>query len=388
MRNRFESTLKKLSSIHSAKGTAISFYYFPQSPKDKSHRDDVILLKDLIRDTRKRLESEKKREAISDIERISTLVEQWVRNGETPKAVFASKEHGIFETLDLPDVDGETKIHVNSRFHLRPLSEASAKNGRYLVALADRVSIRFERYQGGELQEVDRIDSDIPRKARTDGFGGYDAGHNERHVENWEMRHFKEMADKLKVRCEGDSFEGVLIICRSEVRSEIEPHLHTYVTDKLLGFIDSDPAMTSRDRVRDEVDRQINEQRDSEQEALVREVVGEAQRNGRGALGLRNVLLALERGEVQTVLLGEGFTAHVAECTNCGHLDTRTAPECVLCSQPVREISDVADLLVSRALGASLDVEFVSDDGFARAGNIGALLRFRADQSTSAKLAS
>lgn len=388
MRNRFQSTLKQLSSIHSPTGTAISFYYFPQTPQNKAHREDAILLKDLIRDTRKRLEGEGKRAALPDLERISSTAEEWARNGGTPKALFACAEHGMFESTDLPEFDGETAIHVNSRFHLRPLSEAGANDGVYLVVAADRVSIRFERYERGELKEFDRIDSDIPRKARTDGFGGYDAGHKERHVENWEMRHFKEMADKLMQLCEGDSFQGVLILCRNEIRPQIEPHLHAHVREKLLGFVDIDPAMASEERIREEIDRRIEEQRTSEQEALLREMVGEAQRNGRGALGLRNVLLAFERGEVQTVLIGDELTAHAIECTNCGHLDTRTAKQCALCSQPVREISDVADVLVSRALGAGIDVAFVKDDDLARAGNIGALLRFRADQNTPAKLAS
>jgi peptide chain release factor subunit 1 len=202
------------------------------------------------------------------------------------------------------------------------------------------------------------------------------------------MRHFKEMADKLKQLCDSESFDGIAIVCRSEIRPQIEPHLHAYVKEKLLGFIDIDRAMASEDRIRNEVDRRLDEQWLDEQEALVREVVGEAQRNGRGALGLRNVLLAFERGEVQTVVIGKGLSAHAIECTNCGHLDTRTAKRCALCSQPVQEIPDVGDVLVSRALGAGIDVAFIDDDAFARAGNIGALLRFRSDQSTSAKLAS
>jgi peptide subunit release factor 1 (eRF1) len=387
MRNRFESTLKELSSIHSANGTATSFYFFPQTPQNKAHREETIRLKDLIRDCRKRLEGEGKREALADLDRISGLADQWARNGGLPKAVFVCSELGLFKTIDLPDVSGNTAIHINSRFHLRPLSEAGAKGGAYIVVPADRVTIRFERYENGTLKEFDRIDSDIPRKTRTDGFWGYDAGHKERHVENWEMRHFKEMADKLKQLCEKDSYDGVLILCRSEIRPEIEPHLHTYVREKLLGFAELDPGMTSDDRVREEIDRRIEEHREAEQQAIVREVVGEAQRNGRGALGLRNVLLALERGEVQTVLIGNGFAAHVTECTNCSHLDTRTAKRCALCSQPVREIPDIADVLVSRALGARIDVAFIDDERFARAGNIGALLRFRADQSTTAKLA-
>jgi len=387
MRNRFESMLKRLSSVHSSNGLAISFYYYPRTPQNRAHREQTILLKDMIRETRQRLEREGKRGALADLERLSQLAEQWAHDGGA-KALFACQESGIFEVIDLPDTEGETTIYVNSRFHLRPLSEVGANDAAYLVVAADRVTARFDRYEGGALKEFDRIESDIPRKARTDGFGGYEAGHKERHVGNWEMKHFKEVADKLRQLCEGDSFAGVLIVCRSEVRPEIEPHLHSYVSDKLLGFIDSDPAMTSAEQLRDEIERLIHEKRNSEQQGLVREVIGEAQRNGRGKIGLRNVLLALEQGEVQTVLLDSGLAATLVECTNCGHLDTRAAQQCAFCSQAVREISDVADLIVSRALAASIDVAFVDDEEFARAGNIAALLRFRADQNTTAKLAS
>jgi len=75
MRNRFQSTLKQLSSIHSAKSTAISFYYFPQTPRNKAHREDAILIKDLLRDTRKRLEAKGKRAALPELERISSTAE-------------------------------------------------------------------------------------------------------------------------------------------------------------------------------------------------------------------------------------------------------------------------------------------------------------------------
>lgn len=387
MPNRYQSALKQLSPVHSARGCAISLYYFPQAPQNTAHRDDAILLKDIIRDTRKKLEAEGKREAAADIERLSALAEQWARDGKSPHAVFACAEHGIFDEMELSGQEGETKLHINSRFHLGPLAEASRTDGQYLVVLADSVRVRFVRYAGGQLETIDSIESDIPRKGKSDGFGGYDAGHNERHVENWEMRHFKEMADTMQQLCERDLFEGALIACLGEHRPEIEPHLHAYVTDRLLGFIEGDPANLPEDKLRDEVERAIAERRTNRQQALISEVMGEAKRNGRGTVGLKNVLSSIERGEVQTLLLGKGFDARAIECTHCGHLDTRSASECPLCQQPVREVEDLGDALVSKAAGASIEVVFLEDEGFAKAGNIGALLRFRADQNTSAKLA-
>jgi peptide chain release factor subunit 1 len=387
MRNRFEQVLKRLSGVHSDSQSAITFYYFPKTPQNKAHREQAIFLKDLIRDAKKRIESSANRQSLNDIERLSTRCETLARDGYQPLAIFGCAERGIWEEVPLPGASGDTALHINSRFHLRPLAMASTNANGTLVILADRTKVRFVKYSDGSFDEFDSIDSDLPRKARTDGFGGYDAGHKERHVENWEMRHFKEAADKMKQLCERDSFDSLVIACRAEVRPEIEPHLHSYVAGKLLGYIEGDPSMLGDDRLREQVKKLRAERANGEKQGIVRDVVGEAKRNGRGTLGLRNVLTSLERGEIQMLLIGKDFDAHAIECTNCGHLDARDGTSCPLCSQPVREIEDIADLLTARAINMNVGIQFVDDDDFRRAGNIGALLRFRADQNTPAKMA-
>ena len=386
MRNAAKSLLNKLSSVRSTNGCAVSFYFYPRRPQNKAHSEDRILLKDLFRNAKKQAEAEGKQAAVNDLNKLEDFSDRLAQTASTPIAVFACAEHDIWEQVELPGSRGESRVVVNGRFHLRPLAEL--RDRQILVALADRVKVRFVRQNSRGLEQFDSIDSELPRKARTDGFGGYDAGHKERHVGHWEMYHFKEMADRLKQLCESDSFDGVAIVCRAEIRPEIEPHLHSYVSDKLLGFIDNDPAMLSEEELRDEVSRLVQERESGEQQALVREVVGEAQRNARGSLGLKSVLESLERGEVQALVIGEGFSATISECVNCGHLDTRTASACALCNQQTREIDDVVDALTTNAMRSSLEIIFVNDPDFRRAGNIGALLRFRADQNTPAKLAS
>src|SRR5262249_23757000 len=117
-------------------------------------------------------------------------------------------------------------------------------------------------------------------------------------------------------------------------------------------------------------------------------VLGEAQRNARGAIGLRHVLTALERQEVQTLVVSRDFTGEAVECANCRHLDTRMVRNCALCGQETRELSDVSDALVDLALRNGADIMFVDGESDLRkSGGIGALLRYRADQNTSKKIA-
>jgi peptide chain release factor subunit 1 len=180
-----------------------------------------------------------------------------------------------------------------------------------------------------------------------------------------------------------------MIGCRDDVWPEIESQLHPYVRQRLSGRFSADPATVTVSAIREQVAPLLAERRASEREALVREVLGEAQRNGRGVTGLRNVLLSLERGEIQTLLLPQGFTAPGVECRNCGHLDSRTSRLCDVCGRETTERENLVDALVSRAISnGSVEIVPISGNGdFERAGNIAALLRFRADQNTAQKLA-
>jgi peptide subunit release factor 1 (eRF1) len=226
------------------------------------------------------------------------------------------------------------------------------------------------------------------RKPRSDGFGGYEAGHRERHIENQVMQQFKQFAESLLLLHNREKFEALLIGCHDEAWPEIEPHLHSSLKQKLQGRFLIDPAAASAEEVREQAERILAETALSEKEALVREVLGEAQRNARGAVGLRHVLNALERQEVQTLLIGRGLKAEAVECTNCRHLDTRMVKNCAVCGHETREMSDVSDALVDLALRNGADIQFIDDaPELEKNGRVGALLRFRADQNTAEKLA-
>jgi peptide subunit release factor 1 (eRF1) len=185
-----------------------------------------------------------------------------------------------------------------------------------------------------------------------------------------------------------DRFESLLIGCRDDAWVELEPSLHPYVKQKLLGRFLVDPVAATAEEVREQANRILNQATQAAQRTLVREVIGEAHRNARGALGLRRVLTALERQEVQTLVIGSGLRAQAAECTNCRHLDTRMVQNCAVCGHAMRELNDVSDALVDLALRNGAEIRLIdADPELESAGHVGALLRFRADQNTPQRVA-
>jgi peptide subunit release factor 1 (eRF1) len=382
--------LRELAEIESPEGVAVSFYFQPTRPQNKSHRDELIRLKDLVRGAMKRAGGA----ARVDLERILERAEQLHADHAHAKAIFACSAKGTWREFNLPPKLAASTVVLNSRFHLSPLVTALDHLLRCAVALVNREKSHIVGLGIGDTPEevisIEEITSEAPRRVRTDGFAGYQAGHIERHIDNEAMRHFKYTAERLKDIVETRAVEQVVMGCRDEIWLEIESQLHSYVRQRLVGRFPADPATTSLAEIRDQVEKIIFEQRASEREALVREVLGEAQRDGRGVTGLRNVLLSLERGEVQTLLIANSFSAPGVECRNCGHLDSRASRQCDVCGRETTEVENLLDVLVSRAIRTGgVEIVHVSSNGdFARAGNIGALLRFRADQNTAQKLAS
>src|SRR5579859_40708 len=382
--------IRQLAQVESPSGCAISFYFQPETPQNKSHREEQILIKDLVRECLRRAErSGNHAELREDLARILQIAEGLHGNHSRGKAIFSCREKGIWRELDLSPRLGRSQITVNSRFHLRPLVEGGSGFPRTCIALVNRKKARIFELQDGEItQKPDLEFGASMRPARSDGYQGYEAGHRERHIENQTMQHFKQFAESLLLLHNREKFQALLIGCHDDAWPEIDPLLHTSLKHILRGRFLVDPAIAGADEVREHAERILGETELSEKEALVREVIGEAQRNARGALGLRHVLNALERQEVQTLLIGRGLAAEAVECTNCRHLDTRMVKSCAVCGKETRELSDVSDALVDLALRNGAEIRFIDDaPELEKHGRVGALLRFRADQNTAEKVA-
>ena len=162
--------------------------------------------------------------------------------------------------------------------------------------------------------------------------------------------------------------------------------MHSDLKQKLRGRFPIDVVSATPEEVRQHATRILTESMLTSQKELISEVMGEAQRNARGAVGLKHVLNALERQEVQTLLVLRGFKAEAVECPNCKHLDTRMVKTCAVCANETRELNDVSDALVDLALRNGAEIRFIdSDPDMEKAGQVAALLRFRADQNTAEK---
>ena len=383
--------IRELAEFQDAKSSAVTFYFQPSTPRNKAHKEDTILIKDLAREALRRAESKDKgplngeaktrKDGVrSDLDRVQRLSAELRSNGTHSKAVFACAAQNIWQEYDLPARLPGTQLFVDSYFHLKPLAHLLGAFPQLGVVLVDRQRARFFDLRLGELAEREGLFQPLSRKGRSDGYAGYDGGHAQRRVNDEARQHFKAVAETLKQSLEKGIFEKWILGCQDIHRSQLEPQLHAYVSQALLGRFQADVAHISRDEIRSHAQQILERWQSDRRHEVVGQVLSQARSHARGVTGLRRVLRALELGEVQTLLLGESFQAHAAECSGCGHLDAHLVAFCPVCGRVTQEVVDVGEAILPWVIRRDIEMFYVKDDPeFDKVGNIAALLRFRSD---------
>ncbi len=369
---------------------AISFYFQPGVPKDKSHREEGIQTKDLVRRTIQELEGTGRNpKAVQDLQRILRIAESLHGNERMAKVVFTCSERNVWREFDVPPVPFATRLFVNRRFHLKPLAALFSEYPRLWVALADQQSARVVELEFGKTRQQKSISNPMPRHGRSDGFGGYDGGHAQRHKEDEVRRHFRELAEFLKDGAQRKVFDALVFGCNDVNWPELEAQLHPDVAKKTLGHFSGEITTMSDEKAASEALRIAQESLRKHHYAVLSETLDEARANGRGVTGLRRVLRALELGEVDTLLMSQDYSARAVECTNCRHLDSHVVSFCPVCGRATRELEDICEALVPIAVRNNLGLVLLPrDETLDKVGHIAALLRFRADRNTNERLAS
>jgi peptide chain release factor subunit 1 len=373
--------IRDLAEFQDEKSCALSFYFQPSTPRNRAHKEDMILIKDLAREALRSLENQGSKEcARADIDRILQLSAELRSNGTHGKAVFACSAQNIWHEYDVPASLPGTQLFVDRHFHLKPIAHLLGAFPLLGVVLVDRHRARIFDLRLGELTEREDLVHPLPRRGRSDGFAGYDGGHAQRRVEDEARQHFKNVAEALKAFLEKGVFEKWILACQDAHVPLLESQLHSYVKQALIGRFHADMGHISKDEIRARAQQILEQWQSDRRRELVEQALSQARSNGRGVTGLRRVLRSLELGEVQTLLLGENLQGHAVECPGCGHIDAHLVSSCPVCGRSTQEIVDVGEAILPWAIRRDIETFYVKDDPeFDKVGNIAALLRFRSE---------
>ena len=184
------------------------------------------------------------------------------------------------------------------------------------------------------------------------------------------------MADTLFELYKRDQFEWLILSGKGEYLKEFEAVLHSYLRERIVAHLDL-PVDTPEHEV---LERSIRAEKSLVFKQHCRIVERLQQAVGAGGLaviGLEETLRHLNAEAVETLIVARDYQQAGATCVKCHYLGI-LEETCPLCASPMMEAPDVITLAVDRALQRNCEVQQVYEGvGMDRAGNIGALLRFR-----------
>jgi peptide chain release factor subunit 1 len=270
-------------------------------------------------------------------------------------AVFASNAADLFEALPLPR-SVRSRVAIGHSPLVGPLARLERRE-RWCVALVSRRDARILRGSPDGLREIEQIHDVV--------FGQHDQGgwsqaRYQRGIEKEKDDHLRNTAEALMKHFKRRPFQRLIVGGPREVVSDFESKLHGYLSERLAGRIEAQPLFDA-----------VEEER----EAAALERLGE----GRAALGLDDVLRALNERRVECLLLDERFAAPGAGCPECGWLGSGGERSCPVDGRELEQLDDLTEAAIELTLQQSAEILAVRrrrEELEERAGGVAALLRF------------
>jgi peptide subunit release factor 1 (eRF1) len=319
--------------------------------------------------------------APQDAEAIEQYVELEYDGQGKGLAVFAGGDFWRAYSLDLPVGDS---VHVGSQPYIKPLADYFDAYDRYGVVLVDREGARLFLFNQGTLQDAtgmlgqelkDHEHGAAGRGGRSGrGSGQGRAAPLDGHIDQVAMHNLRDIAELTQRFYQAGQCERIILGGTEGNRAQFLSMLPKALQGKVIGDVSID-MYASASEVLDRTMGIIQQSVAERKAALVQDLIS-ASYNERGSLGLANTMVAVQEQRVQTLAISEGFSAPGTECTHCGYLTLRQTQECPVCGGQAREVPDVVEHLVRRAIGMDVEVVFVEDEALDQAGLIGALWRF------------
>ena len=163
--------IRELANFRSPEGCAITFYFHPSAPPNKSHREEAILVKDMIRSALREAEKNGRNGTTrEDLERIGSMIDPLHGNGKG-KAIFACSKAGFWKEFDVPGLQ-TSRVGVSQRFRLKPLAAVLDAEQRACIVLADRTKARVFGLVNDDISEKQDFVNELTRRGKSDGWAG------------------------------------------------------------------------------------------------------------------------------------------------------------------------------------------------------------------------
>lgn len=357
--------------------------YLKIEPRDRARKKYLTKVKNRVKELEYALPSlrweKPQQEAIkADLKRIVT----WL--GDTDKlpdtqgvAIFASKGNKLFEVRPLPRVH-RSRLAVDRTPLVRELAASEEEFGKLFTVVLDRATALVWEVTAFGAKMLRKVETEVTRGGRFHGPSRWDrtgehAYHNR--IQNEKKRHLEQVARALfEVDRRAPGHQIVLAGAGSDA-SALEPFLHNYLADRLIGVARLAPKDATPQNVH-QLTMEVREAHARASEHRHIEELHEGLGTGWALNGVDETLKALAKGQVRTLLVNadasrSGFRSMTTGRLATGAVDLKPDGEVV-------PTLDVIDDAIEEALRQRVALDVVYDDDARHAvDGLAALLRFK-----------
>ena len=374
--------LARLTAVAPAPHRVVTCY-LKLEPRDRARGKYLIKLKNRVRAVlhalpRLGLDRQVHEEVVRDLER----VQQFLRTpANLPSAqglaLFACEAIGLFEALPLPVVH-RSRLAVDSTPLVRELASVEDEFGRLLTVVLDRTGARFFEVTAYECRELAGLRADSTRGKRfhgdQSGPGWGEHTYNNR-IRAEKQRHYEAIARELFAIDRRQPAHGIVLAGTGTEAGAVEPFLHTYLAERLIGTTRLNPKEATPAAVH-AATLAVRQAWERETERGEVSEMMEALGSRWSVNGIDPTLRALSRGQVRTLLVHADASEPGFRCGTSGRL-TRSERECREEGEPV-PVLDIVDDAIEEALRQRVDVNVVYDtEARSAVDGLAGLLRFR-----------
>jgi len=292
-----------------------------------------------------------------------------VKSSTQALAIFScSAEPPLFETLQLEgELDGH-RLYIDREPHLFPLARLADQYSTYAALLVNTNAARLYVFSAGAAQRQQTVRN---KKGKRVSAGGWSQARYQRRAENLHQKHIKEVAEAVEKIITEEQISRVLVAGDEVAMPLLREQLSPATRERLIEVdgLDIKAADAEVYRATLEAFREADSQTDADR---VSEVLNAYRAHGLGTIGVTGVKAALERGQVDRLLVPAMPAVSAADHQSSG-VDSSGSKE-----QRGQLEETVVEELVTMARRTDASVTFIEDAQLLEpAKGVGASLRFR-----------
>lgn len=373
--------IRKLAQLRSEKGVLISLYLNVDGRKYSHKQDYEFELKLLIKKAVKewlengRLNREQQIALKNDFNEIFNYVTgEFVRQGYKGLVIFKSGLDKIWQVYPLA-VPVPTRIFISQEAYTKMLSTLLDEYKRFCTVVVDRRKVRYFTVYLGQIEEHQGVFENewVPDKVKEGEWAGLKQSRIARHIEDHVLHHLKECARFTFNFFKMHNFDFLIIGGHKELIAKFKTVLHPYLQQRVAGYFLAEPDSSLTQVLAQSLAIEEQVEKAEEEKAIAR-LKKQAQANGLAVLGLTATIEALNRSQVNTLVIKESFQPEGWFCLKHYFLAVKQE-KCPVCQRDLEFESDLSEAMVQAAIERHAKVETVRHlEEFPE--QVGAILRF------------